>query len=116
MKGLTSDSELATLRERLARTFSTTQRTVRSWIHTLHLTCPSGMDDLLDELASRPATDADVADERLPYWAELWPSALALAGYIGSEESTLQDVSAIELGIPVKPTTAGKYSLLRYYI
>ncbi len=98
MKGPTSDSELATLRERLTQTFSTNQRTVRSGTHAIHLTCPTGMDELLDELAARPATDADVADERLPYWAELWPSALALAGYIGSQESTLQDISAIELG------------------
>lgn len=92
------DADLATVRERLNQSFETTQRTITSGSHAICLTCPTGMDALLDELASRPATDTDVADERLPYWAELWPSALALAAHIGSHETSLSDVSAIELG------------------
>jgi predicted nicotinamide N-methyase len=38
-------------------------------------------------------------DERLPYWAELWPSAIALAQYLSREDLTGK--RAIELGCGV---------------
>ena len=38
-------------------------------------------------------------DERLPYWAELWPSAIALARYLSRED--LAGKRAIELGCGV---------------
>ena len=38
-------------------------------------------------------------DERLPYWAELWPSAIALARHLGREN--LAGKRAIELGCGV---------------
>jgi predicted nicotinamide N-methyase len=38
-------------------------------------------------------------DERLPYWAELWPSAIALARYLSREDLTGR--RAIELGCGV---------------
>jgi predicted nicotinamide N-methyase len=40
--------------------------------HTLRIVRPRAADELIDE-------DAFAQDEFLPYWAELWPSALALA-------------------------------------
>jgi predicted nicotinamide N-methyase len=49
-------------------------------------------DDLIDE------DDFD-RDERLPYWAELWPSALALARHLSRRD--LAGISAIELGCGV---------------
>jgi len=50
------------------------------------------VDDLIDE------KDFD-RDERLPYWAELWPSALALARHLS--EQALAGKRAIELGCGV---------------
>ncbi len=38
-------------------------------------------------------------DERLPYWAELWPSAVALAQYVSKED--LADRSVVEFGCGV---------------
>ena len=38
-------------------------------------------------------------DERLPYWAELWPSAISLARHLSREE--LSDRRAVELGCGV---------------
>jgi predicted nicotinamide N-methyase len=38
-------------------------------------------------------------DERLPYWAELWPSAIALSRYLSCED--LSGCRAIELGCGV---------------
>lgn len=31
-------------------------------------------------------SDADFADERIPYWAELWPASLALAEWLGQAD------------------------------
>ncbi|MBA2783055.1 MAG: methyltransferase domain-containing protein [Rubrobacteraceae bacterium] len=56
------------------------------------ITHPVCADDLIDE------EDFD-RDERLPYWAELWPSALALARHLS--ERDLAGTSAIELGCGV---------------
>jgi ETFB lysine methyltransferase len=37
-------------------------------------------------------------DERIPYWAELWPSSVALAEYIIENEGLFSNKSVIELG------------------
>jgi predicted nicotinamide N-methyase len=56
------------------------------------ITHPISADDLIDE------EDFD-RDERLPYWAELWPSALALARHLSKRD--LADTCAVELGCGV---------------
>jgi predicted nicotinamide N-methyase len=53
---------------------------------------PVSADDLIDE------DDFD-RDERLPYWAELWPSALALSRNLSKRDLT--GIRAIELGCGV---------------
>jgi len=37
-------------------------------------------------------------DERLPYWAELWPSAVGLAGYVLEHGEEFNSKSVLELG------------------
>ena len=59
---------------------------------TYRITHPVSADDLIDE------DDFD-RDERLPYWAELWPSALALARHLSKRD--LAGTTAIELGCGV---------------
>ena len=56
------------------------------------LTHPSAPDELIDE-------EEFDRDERLPYWAELWPSALALARRLSAED--LVGRRLIELGVGV---------------
>lgn len=56
---------------------------------TLTLLRPPSADELIDE-------DAFAVDEFLPYWAELWPSGVALARYVGGLE--LQGRRVVELG------------------
>lgn len=53
---------------------------------------PEAAEDLIDE------QEFD-ADERLPYWAELWPSAQALARYLLDQQ--LHPVPTLELGAGV---------------
>ncbi len=51
------------------------------------------LDALLESID--PVTFAE--DERIPYWAELWPSAVGLARYV-SQQLSLEGKSALELG------------------
>ena len=55
----------------------------------LTLQLPASADELIDE-------DAFDEEEFLPYWAELWPSGVALAGVLGGRELT--GVRLLELG------------------
>ena len=59
---------------------------------TYRITHPVSADDLIDE------DDFD-RDERLPYWAELWPSAVALSRHLSGRD--LAGTRAIELGCGV---------------
>jgi predicted nicotinamide N-methyase len=59
---------------------------------TYRIVHPAAADVLIDE------TDF-MRDERLPYWAELWPSAISLARYLSRED--LSDRRAVELGCGV---------------
>ena len=67
---------VAELRERLTRQFRTVVSEVTIGSSTFELLHPANADDLISE--------ADyVKDERLPYWADIWPSSRALASHIG---------------------------------
>jgi predicted nicotinamide N-methyase len=57
--------------------------------HELRLRRPRSAEDLIDE-------DAYARDERLPYWAELWPSARVLARRVGVV--ALRGARVLELG------------------
>ncbi len=67
--------EMATLRRELERRFRTASRTVQVGGRDVTLLSPANADDLISE-------DDYVMDERLPYWADLWPSAQILAGEV----------------------------------
>ena len=65
---------------------------------TYRIVHPASAEALIDE-------EDFERDERLPYWAELWPSAVALARYLSRED--LAGRRAIELGCGVGlPTVA----------
>jgi predicted nicotinamide N-methyase len=53
---------------------------------------PRDGDALLDELL----TEDDPDEDRLPFWAELWPSGIALAGAVAGRQLT--GLRALELG------------------
>ena len=62
------------------------------------LRSPGTADALLDELAQRCSSDPDVLDERIPYWADLWPSAVALATHVLETDPIRMGAKVIELG------------------
>jgi predicted nicotinamide N-methyase len=67
--------DLDALAESLERRFRTTRSTVTAGANTIELIHPASPEDLIDE------QDFE-RDERLPYWADVWPSAVVLARFI----------------------------------
>ena len=55
-------------------------------------------DQLFDELLARDSDDPDLEDERMPYWADLWPSALALSQYLLRNQELLVGKLTLEIG------------------
>jgi predicted nicotinamide N-methyase len=65
-------ADIAALRDELVRRYRTTTRDLELAGRTIRLLMPANADELISE------ADFD-RDERLPYWADLWPSARILA-------------------------------------
>jgi predicted nicotinamide N-methyase len=53
---------------------------------------------LLDELLARAPDDPDLLDDRLPYWAELWHSAIALSRVLATGPWLRPGLRVTELG------------------
>ncbi len=58
----------------------------------------SDFDKVLDDLVNKDPGHIDVLDERIPYWMDLWPSALALARYLIRHKELFFHKSIIEIG------------------
>ena len=68
----------ASLEEDLTRRFATVSETVRVGESDVTLLKPRNADDLISE-------EDYVRDERLPYWADVWPSSQVLADWFTGE-------------------------------
>jgi predicted nicotinamide N-methyase len=82
-------AEARALRKELERRFRTVTRVVEIGGQEIDLLSPANADDLIRE-------DDYVKDERLPYWADLWPSARILAEEVRTMRLAGQRV--LELG------------------
>lgn len=60
---------------------------------TWHLERAASMESLWETM-----TQFDDEDERLPYWAELWPSSLALAEWLSQHKEQLKDQHCLDIG------------------
>lgn len=69
------DGVIAALRASLERRFRTCVTTVRVLGEELSLLHPANADELISE-------EDYVRDERLPYWADVWPSSVVLAEHV----------------------------------
>ncbi|MBK8878607.1 MAG: hypothetical protein IPN74_08700 [Haliscomenobacter sp.] len=78
--------------------FETNQTTLELDGHTVELTVITNLDELLDQLIAKGPDHEDVRDERIPYWAELWPSAVALSRYLLETYPSLEGKNVLELG------------------
>ena len=82
-------TEALALRRELERRFRTMTRQVEIGGQAIALLSPANADDLIRE-------DDYVKDERLPYWADLWPSARILAEEVRTMR--LEGQRVLELG------------------
>jgi ETFB lysine methyltransferase len=82
------------LRAELERRFRTTTRRMRIAERDVDLFSPANADDLISE-------DDYVKDERLPYWADLWPSSQILANEVALMRLRGQRVLELGCGLGV---------------
>lgn len=62
------------------------------------LAMASNLDELYDNLLTGDSNHEDVKDERIPYWAEVWPSAIALSEFVAENENLVKNKNVIEIG------------------
>ena len=58
----------------------------------------TNFDELYEQLLAKGLQHEEVADERIPYWAELWPSAVGLAMHLVTNKILLSGKSTLEIG------------------
>ncbi len=56
------------------------------------------VDELFNNLVAKGDQHEDVRDERIPYWADLWPSAIGLSEHIIKSEIILTNTTVHEMG------------------
>lgn len=62
------------------------------------ISCITNFDDLLNALIDKGEDHEDYKDERLPYWADLWHSALALSQYLAENDIIKPYLNVTEIG------------------
>ena len=55
-------------------------------------------DQLYEQLVDKGKEHEDVADERIPYWADLWPSALGLSEHLVKHKVIRPGMRVLEIG------------------
>src|SRR2546430_15331547 len=72
----------------------------------------SNIDELYEELVQKGADHEDVKDERIPYWADLWHSAIALGQHIVKTNVIKKNMNVLEIGcgLGLPGIVAGKFS------
>ncbi len=78
--------------------FETSQTRLELDGHSIELTVLTNLDALFDQLIAKGPDHEDVRDERIPYWAELWPAAIALSRYLLETYPSLEGKNVLELG------------------
>jgi ETFB lysine methyltransferase len=95
----TTDAATRQLRRELERRFRTATRTLQIGGRDIDLLSPANADDLISE-------DDYVLDERLPYWADLWPSAQILAREVRTMRLAGQRVLELGCGLGIVAVAA----------
>ncbi|GAB4380562.1 MAG: methyltransferase domain-containing protein [Calditrichia bacterium] len=82
----------------LSRKFQLRQKAVQVGETVYQLFTVKDIDELLDRLIEQPPDHPEVKDERLPYWAEIWPSSIALARFLSQKNLIESEARIIEIG------------------
>jgi len=89
-------NDFHSLREVLAREYDLAESPFSFGDRSFLFTSVSDSYALLDRITP----EEFLRDEQMPYWAEIWPSSLALASFL-CEEAQMQGVRVVELGAGV---------------
>ena len=89
---------IKSLHDELQSSYPLSKESFKIVNHQLEIFCIKDMDLLFDELLAKEKTNEEVQDERLPYWAEVWDSALALAEFIESQNKITSQTIVHEIG------------------
>ncbi|MCZ6636470.1 MAG: hypothetical protein O7G87_23980 [bacterium] len=65
---------------------------------TIGVTCVEDAEELFSRLIISDPNSVELLDERLPYWATLWQSGIALAEYLRAKKPLAVGESVLELG------------------
>ena len=66
--------------------------------HLVKVSRIKDIDKLFNQLLSKSPADQAVLDEQMPYWADLWPSAIGLSKYIDDNPNLVNGKNVIEIG------------------
>lgn len=58
----------------------------------------TNVDEVFDQLINASPDDEAVKDERIPYWTEIWPSAIGMSEFIIEHKAMFQQKKVIEIG------------------
>ena len=72
--------QFSTLYEKITSQMAIQEEVIRIGAESFRLVSVKNVDELLENMIQLDEDHVDVQDERIPYWAELWPSAIALGG------------------------------------
>ncbi len=89
---------LQSLFAQLSTRFDLKQETFYIGNHPFPLYTISNIDQLLDALIEKGEDHEDVKDERIPYWAELWPSAIGMGEYLVANSEVIHGKKVLEVG------------------
>ena len=64
----------------------------------LKVAAAENTDELLDAIIAAGPQSPAYQDERLPYWAEVWPAAVALASHVLAGQAATQASRVLEIG------------------
>ncbi len=66
--------------------------------HLVKVSRIKDIDKLFNQLLSKSPADKAVLDEQMPYWADLWPSAIGLSKYIDDNPKLVNEKNVLEIG------------------
>lgn len=78
--------------------YSLSQEILRLQGREITILKATNIDELLDHLIEKGEEHEDVKDERIPYFAELWPSAICLADYVLAHPELVLGKTVLEIG------------------
>lgn len=86
------------MRNRLEKRYELTYDQLQWPGRTVEVCAVRNFDDLFQELLSKDPDHPDIQDERIPYWADLWPSSIALGQYLLEQPPLAPGTTVLEVG------------------